>query len=249
VTSSEDKASMTRESTAEILSQVLTIASEGGRESERTTNPPATAASAHCDDNPFDVIIEAIETISSKHKLQAAARKDLKVLVVYTGAAKRIEKEKEQNNRLKMEVSDLRQILKADLQGMYNALAHKLEELKSSHKEALEKVDLVLKASEASTGMAKELEGKVGKVAEAADKIEICTTSYRDALVTNIPAVIRRSTNPKVLNDIKWRAKQVLIKVFDAKGENTLKKSIEEILKEANVIIKGITDKGKPEDA
>jgi hypothetical protein len=253
VTSNKDKISETKDSTPEILLQISTITSKEGREPERDTNPTPADANAHRGDDPFDVIIEAIETIAYKHKLQTAAKKDLEALVVYTRAAKRIEKEKERSTQTKMEVSELRLILKADLQGMYNALAHKLEELRTSHKETLEKADLVLKASEDNKGMAKELakelEGKVGKVAEAASKMESCAMSYRDALTTKNPLATGQGTNPKVLNNIDRRVKQILIEVFDTEGESTLARSTEELLDKANSIIKGIADKGKPGDA
>jgi hypothetical protein len=202
-TSSKDKTCNTTDNTFETLLQILAMTNKEDREPERATNLLSANASTHGNDNPFNIIIKAIRMIAIKHKLHTATKKDLEALVVFARAAKRIEREKERNAQTKMEVSELHQILKANLQGMYNTLAHKLEELSSGHKEALDQVDLVLKATEASRGMTKELEGKVGKVAEAANKIEHCAMSYWDALITKNPLANRESTSTKVLNDIE----------------------------------------------
>jgi hypothetical protein len=105
-------------------------------------------------------------------------------------------------------------------------------------------------AEEAKTA-ASNLEGKVSKVADAADKIETCTKSYRDVVMTKAAPAAIANVDPKILGDRERKAKQILVQIFesDTEGKATLAKSLTEIKEKANEVIASMEDGDHPKDA
>lgn len=86
----------------------------------------------------------------------------------------------------------------------------------------------------------------MGKVNDTTDKIASNTQTYRDVL-TQSPAVVSKfAIDPKVLGDMERRARQILIDIYDEDGNNTLDKSLTELIMKANETISKIEDAEKP---
>jgi hypothetical protein len=89
---------------------------------------------------------------------------------------------------------------------------------------------------------------KVSEVTKAANKIATNTVTYWDAVLCPPKQTNRVSADPRVLNNMDRKAKQILVEIFDVEGNNTLAKSILEIVRKANEVITGMQDASKPKD-
>ena len=94
----------------------------------------------------------------------------------------------------------------------------------------------------------KALVNEITKVTVTTDKLASTTTSYRDALVSKPLQTYSAGADPKALNSIDCRSKQILINILNNAEDNILSKSLTSILKKANRAITVITDTGKPAD-
>lgn len=80
------------------------------------------------------------------------------------------------------------------------------------------------------------------------DKIASNTQMYGDALTQSPAAVVSKFTpDPRVLGDMEHKARQILIDIFDEEGNNTLAKSLTELITKANEVIGKIEDTDKPD--
>jgi hypothetical protein len=57
------------------------------------------------------------------------------------------------------------------------------------------------------------------------------------------------NANPKVLADIEWKSRQILVQLPVTEGKHILGKSLSELTDKANEVITAIVDSGKPKDA
>jgi hypothetical protein len=170
-------------------------------------------------------------------KIDQSIKKDLINVIKFI----RIEETKVQNN-----VAAVRQAVHADLVDMYNALAAQLNHVQTSCDAIQESTSKVLKETEEAKSVAKETAVKVNKVTDTTDKIASDATSYRDALLAKPQQDNRAKADPKVLNDMERRAKQILIDIFDNEADNIMNKSLVSIVEKANAAVAELSDADKP---
>jgi hypothetical protein len=72
------------------------------------------------------------------------------------------------------------------------------------------------------------------------------TETYWDTLLARPKQTSRNSINLKVLTDLDYKEKQILVKIFNITGNNTLAYSLTELVSKANRAIVSIEDAGKP---
>lgn len=97
--------------------------------------------------------------------------------------------------------------------------------------------------------MSKELDSKVAKITDTADQFMVATTPYHNAVLSKPAQMLKAFTDPKVLGDMEWKAKQVLVKIFDIEGNDTMAKSLTELKDKANATLATIEDRDKSKDA
>jgi len=107
-------------------------------------------------------------------------------------------------------------------------------------------MDAAHKGIEDLSVTAKDLNGKVGVVTDATNKITDTTATYRDTVLNSQGLAHRNGTDPKVLGDLECKAKQILIEVYNKEGKNTLAKSLTKLKDKANNIINDMSDSKKP---
>jgi hypothetical protein len=144
------------------------------------------------------------------------------------------------------EVSILHRAIKYDLSNIYTALKKKLLGILDNMGETLENSEKALADMQEIKVAAKDIASKIGKVTDATDKIATTTQSYRDILAQNPVPVNKPSLDPKVLSDMECRAQQVLVEIFNEEGNNTLEKSLTELVSKANDALDKIKDTDKP---
>ena len=106
----------------------------------------------------------------------------------------------------------------------------------------------MLKEVEETKTDTKDLACKVNKVTDAADKIASDTSSYQNALLAKPVPSNKISADPRILNDMDCKAKQILMDIYDKDSNNILMKSLTAIVDKANETIVGIKDASKPKD-
>lgn len=143
-------------------------------------------------------------------------------------------------------VSAIREAIQADLVQMHNALVSHINGVQESMNVTLANTSRILKDAEDTRETAKDLIGKVSKVSETANRLASETSSYRDVLLASPKHANRQNTDPKVLNDMDRKAKQIMVEIFDTEGNNTLAKSLAELVERANKAIETINDADKP---
>jgi len=94
----------------------------------------------------------------------------------------------------------------------------------------------------------KDLIGKVGKITDTAEKIATDTLKYHDAVLTRPVQSIRANTDPKVLEDMDCKGRQILVEHVGLDGTNVLGKSLTELTTKANEAISKIVDSRKLKD-
>ena len=85
-------------------------------------------------------------------------------------------------------------------------------------------------------------------MSEATNKIANEASPYRAALLSNGRLSNAANTDPRVLNDLDRQSKQILVDIFDKEGNNTLDRSLAELVGKANEAIGKIEDANKPKD-
>jgi hypothetical protein len=70
--------------------------------------------------------------------------------------------------------------------------------------------------------------------------------SYSSALAFKSMLTNRINVDPRVLGDQEWKARQILIKLFNEKGTNTIDQSLDVLMVKANKALDSITNKDKP---
>jgi hypothetical protein len=131
---------------------------------------------------------------------------------------------------------------------MHEALAKQIDSVLDTASVTRENTEKTLVDPQDLKELAKEISSKVGKVNNAVDKIASNTQTYWDVFAQSPPAVTSKFTlDPKVLGDMECKARQILIDIFDEEGNNTLTKSLTELIVKANKAIGKIEDANKPD--
>jgi hypothetical protein len=139
-------------------------------------------------------------------------------------------------------VGALHKAFRADLAKVQDDLTVQLDGIMSIINVTLETTEKVLNVSEKIKGNSNDIISKLGKVTNVVDKIADTMQSYHNILVTRQAQTYKASTPSKVLGDIECKAKQILIDIFDEEGNNTLEKSLEELIDKANKVLGKMSD-------
>ena len=216
------------------------------RNAEETTDV-ATPAANRITSTPITLlqpIVEALNKIldgegSMEHIIDGIFR-----YIRESGKAERITREKRE---IQAEVSALQKAFRADLGRMQDDLAMRLDGITSTINVTLETTEKVLNITEGIKGSSSDIISKIGKVTNVADKIADTTQSYRDALVSKQAQTHKASAPPRILGDMERRAKQILVDIYDEEGNNTLEKSLAELVDKANEALDKMSNMDKPE--
>ena len=147
-----------------------------------------------------------------------------------------------------MLVSDICTVMWKDLIEIHNSLAERIHKVKEDCGKILSSTTKVLKEVEEAKTDTRDLMSKVNKVTDTADKIASDTNLYRDVLLSKPTLSNRSTTDPRVINDMDRKAKQILVDIYDKDGNNILTKSLTAIIEKANKAISDIQDAKKPKD-
>jgi hypothetical protein len=160
----------------------------------------------------------------------------------------RLERVIRERQEVQAEVSALCKAFRADLAKVQDNLTVWLDGITSVINVTLETTEKVLIISEEMKGNSNDIISKLGKVTNVMDKIADTTQSYHNVLVTRQAQTHKASTPPKVLGDMERKAKQILMDIFDEEGNNTLEKSLEELIDKANEVLGKMSDADKPKE-
>ena len=166
----------------------------------------------------------------------------------YIRESERTEKVAREKQEVQAKVSALRKAFRADLGKLENNLTIWLDGITSITNVILETTEKALSTSKEIKSSSNDIISNLGKVTNVADKIADTTQSYRDVLVTRQAQMHKASAPPRILGDMEWRAKQILIDIYDEEGTNTLDKSLEELVVKANEVLTKMSDADKPEE-
>jgi hypothetical protein len=194
----------------------------------------------------METIADSILSAISKVEPSSSIADHLRGILKYI---EDIQEERRRGKGLKPEASALREAIKADFTQICREILDSQDcILENGHAILMETRKTRSTAEEAKTATSN-LEGKVGKMTDAADKIENCTKSYRDAVMTKPTATT--NVDPKVLGDRERKAKQILVQIFenDEEGKATLAKSLTEIKEKANEVIASMEGRDRPKGA
>jgi hypothetical protein len=139
-------------------------------------------------------------------------------------------------------------VIKNVILHMHTSLAKQLDDLQGTANETLSGTDKIQQGIEAIKSASKELESKVIQITDTADKIAVAASPYKDAILLKPPQINRAYTDPKVLGDMDYKAKQVLVEIFDLEGNDTMAKSLTKLKDKANETIVVIKERDKPKD-
>jgi hypothetical protein len=196
---------------------------------------------------PLQTITEAINIIIGKAKPEKKVKSLLEDILKFIREVEVKEKGRTEGTVIQMEVSTLHKAIKQDLSKMQEALAKQIDGVLDTASVMLENSEKCLIDTQDLKEATREIASKVGKVNDAADKIASNMQTYRDVL-TQSPAVANKfAIDPKVLGDMERRAQQILINIYNEDGNNTLAKSLTELIVKANETIGKIEDADKPD--
>jgi len=198
----------------------------------------------------YSTIVDMLAAIIQNGKLDVLTKqKLLKVIKIAKEAEVRTEeKDKSDVGREKEKVSAIRAVIQKDLAEIHNLLEKQIIKVKEDCSIILDNASKVLKEVEETKTDTKDLACKVNKVTDAADKIASDTSSYQNALLAKLVPSNKISTDPRILNDMDCKAKQILMDIYDKDSNNILTKSLTAIVDKANKTIAGIKDASKPKD-
>ena len=198
----------------------------------------------------YSTIVDMLAAIIQNGKLDVLTKqKLLKVIKIAKEAEVRTEeKDKSDVGREKEKVSAIRAVIRKDLAEIHNLLEKQIIKVKEDCSIILDNASKVLKEVEETKTDTKDLACKVNKVTDAADKIASDTSSYRNALLAKLAPSNKISADPRILNNMDRKAKQILMDIYNKDSNNILTKSLTAIVDKANETIVGIKDVSKPKD-
>lgn len=186
--------------------------------------------------NRLDEILEKCSTIEHFKKTIAS-------LARYTWNAA----EHDQGTVIQLTVEDLKSVqddIKTDLSKWCDTIEEKLEKMGNKQSEILEATASFNERTSGLQAVVKEIEGHVGKVTIATDRIASNATPYRDALLGDPDRVTKEAVEGRVLIDLERKAKQIMIIIKDF---DTATMSVDNLVDKANGIIATIQDRGRPD--
>jgi hypothetical protein len=223
--------------------------SEGGKaNSNEAVIEPTTTSQASTQPPPESVlqrIAGTLVTILEKDKLEKNTRFKLRDVVRFIGEEEEKARTKVNSTAVHPDRNALHRLIKRDLSSMYQALERSLCGILDTTSVTLETTAKALKTTEEVKEATNEIANKIGKVTDITDKIASTTQSYCDILAQNPAPINKPSLDPKILSDMERKARQILVEIFDEEGNNTLEKSLTELLSKANDALGKIEDADK----
>jgi len=198
----------------------------------------------------YSTIADMLAAIIQNGKLDVLTKqKLLKVIKIAKEVEVRTEeKDKSDVGQEKEKVSTICVVIWKDLAEIHHLLEKQIIKVKEDCSIILDNASKVLKEVEETKTDTKDLACKVNKVTDAADKIASDTSSYWNALLAKLVPSNKISADPRILNDMDHKAKQILMDIYDKDSNNILTKSLTAIVDKANETIAGIKDMSKPKD-
>jgi hypothetical protein len=197
---------------------------------------------------PLTRVVAQLEQIIQMHELEVEAKHKIEVLIKYARKESKVLSKWAEKLGEQAKVSIICEANRTDLKSICESITMQIEGLQESSNEMQMKIGKTIKAVEETKDIAKELASKVNKVTEATDKIASKTESYRDVLLASPAQGNKVKANPRVLGDIERKAKQILVEIFNIEGNNTMAKSLTELVSKAKEAIDSLEDVDKPKD-
>lgn len=183
----------------------------------------------------------ALSQVLERHKLPSQVKTALsEIIEIIRKENLVIERE-----RTYVPASAMKQVhesFKDDLMYVREGLDRKLTDILSEQKKLLAKTESLFTST-------KDIESKVKKVNDTTDILADTTKSYRDAIMAKPAGAHRSLADPKVIDGIERKAKQILVGFSNAEDNDTLHTSLSELIDRANNIISELDDPSRPEAA
>ena len=213
-----------------------------------TGNDVAAPATNRVTSTTITILQPIVEALNRILDGEDSSERIIEGVFRYIRESEKTERVTRERQEVQAEVSALRKAFKADLGKMHDDLAIRLDGITSVINVTLETSEKALNVTEEIKGNTSDIISKLGRVTNVADKIADTTQSYRDVLVTRQAQTHKVSVPPKVLGDMERKAKQILIDIFDEEGNNTMDKSLTELLDKANEVLGKMSDMDKPKE-
>jgi hypothetical protein len=206
------------------------------------TQPPKTLPTP----TPLHKIAKMIEQIISKYNPPGQVKQALTDVMEL--AKKAAEEDKGAGIHVPLKaVKILHERFKADLLLVHDSLDTKITDIQASQRKLLSSTETLNKSSENLSTATKELESKLVKVNDATDKIANTANSYRDALMAKPSNSLRTNANPKVLQDLDRRTRQILLGYSSIEDNATLNISLLDLKDKANKAVTEMENTDRPE--
>ena len=194
---------------------------------------------------PLDKITRMIEQLVAKHNPPGQVKAALAEIMEF--AKKAAEEEKGIGAHAPLNaVKYMHDRLKADLLVVHSDLDAKITDLQRKQEKLLSTTETLSKSTDSLRSSTRDLEDKVLKVNDTTDKLATTTMSYRDAMLAKPANANRTSADPKVLNSVDKRARQILVGFNTVEDNATLTSSLVELKDKANRIVDDIEDGLRP---
>jgi hypothetical protein len=191
-------------------------------------------------------IAEIVEQIIHNFKPPGQVKQALTTVLELAKTA--AEEAKEEGTNAKTNpVKIVHERFKADLYAVHKALDEKISDLQEGQKKLIRTTETLSKSTESLNSATKNLETKMVKVNDTTDKIANTTSSYRDALLAKPDNLLRNTADPKVIDDLDRKARQVLIAYGTEEENATLNVPLLDLKDKANGIITDLEDPTRPE--
>ena len=197
-------------------------------------------------DDPLRIIESVLAGVLDTERLEDSTRTIIGGLLMFVRDTETMERKKAGAVEAQTEASTFRKLLKHDLGKIYEALSVQLNGILDTASAALEGTDKLQKEAAKTIDIIKDVQGKVGMVNEATVKIASTTQTYSSVLASKATTTNRVNADPRVIGDQERKARQILVKLFDEEGNNTLDKSLNDLLIKANKALDDISDRDKP---
>jgi hypothetical protein len=213
-----------------------------GHESDDVAENNQLSGALATSPSPLRELGDMLTHFASSYKLDTHAKLRIEVIIGFIKGAVANKNGASANPIGQSKVSEIRQAVRTDLEEMYRALKLCILGVQETVNATLSGVDKVLKEAKALKEVTKVLETSIGKVTEVTNKLASNSSPYCNALMASPKQISKVSADPRVLSDLEWKDKQILVDIFDKEGNNTLTKSLTELVGKANEAIRKIED-------
>jgi hypothetical protein len=178
--------------------------------------------------SPLKSIATMLEQIIQSHELEDVVKRKIEGAVEYAITESEAISKWIKELREQALVSTIREMNRQEFENLGNCITKQLDDLLET---------------------SNEIQAKVGKVTDAANKIASKTESYRDAILASPRQYSVATADLRVLIRMDRKAKQILVDIYDTGPGNILRLSLAGIAGRANEVVSALKDAGKPKDA